>query len=139
MKNFKEVAEALLAGETLINRGAEVTYKLNADGNLTRVHIPSNEKTTEDNIGSAPDMLEIYKPTIRIGSYDVPEPVRTRLDDGQVYYCVDLYSDNFYTDAYWINSTYHESKLFNGFIHLTREAAMLHGEALASLTKEKTK
>ena len=73
--------------------------------------------------------------TIRIGEYDVPEPLRD-LRDGQKYYSVSLFGpvgEDYYADGC------HLSKVAAsmGLLHDTREAAELHSKALLSFTEKK--
>ena len=78
--------------------------------------------------------------TIRIGDYDVPEPVRESLEDGQVYFAVALLVREDKVPAYkleWEGDLIDIRLLEQGRIHLTKEAAELHAKALLSFTKQK--
>ena len=73
--------------------------------------------------------------TIRIGEYDVPEPVREPLKEDQEYYYPAVGSESFSYRGQWENTgNVHHRLLGRGLVHLTREAASIHGKALASLT-----
>ncbi|WP_340611110.1 hypothetical protein [Xenorhabdus bharatensis] len=89
-------------------------------------------------IGFNPGFKYRLKPrTIKIGEYDVPEPVRERLSDNDVYYSptVEQGSGSFsrYT---WHGDLFDIRALSNGLIHLDRESAELHAKALISLTQQ---
>ena len=71
--------------------------------------------------------------TIRIGEYDVPEPLRVEPDNGAFVFMAS--ADSVYGIIYYnriLNST---KQLFErGLLHTTKEAAILHSKALVSLT-----
>ena len=73
--------------------------------------------------------------TIRIGKYDVPEPVREPLECGQVYFIPDLVELRFVQEFSWQGNVSDKLFLRRGLIHLTKEATVIHAEALLSLTK----
>ena len=73
--------------------------------------------------------------TIRIGEYDVPEPVRETLEDYQEYWGVDTMAEELAWKYTWHNALFCNLKLRRGLIHLTKEAAVIHAKALISLTK----
>lgn len=73
--------------------------------------------------------------TIRIGKYDVPEPVREPLECGQVYFIPDLVELRFVQEFSWQGHVSDKLFLRCGLIHLTKEAAVIHAKALISLTK----
>ena len=73
--------------------------------------------------------------TIRIGEYDVPEPMREIPAWGTTYYVVDTVvpiSPRKYT---WVGDTSDISWFNIGILHSTRDAAVLHAQALISLTE----
>ncbi|PHM22366.1 hypothetical protein [Xenorhabdus ehlersii] len=76
--------------------------------------------------------------TIKIGEYDVPEPVREPLEYEQVYYCPDIEEekDGLYWDNYWSGSSCDYVRLERGLIHLDIESAIIHAKALISLTQK---
>lgn len=74
--------------------------------------------------------------TIRIGEFDVPEPVREPLEVGATYY-VAVLTSNAASHMRWGGSTSEMDWLRRGLIHLTREAAELHTKALLSFTATK--
>ena len=73
--------------------------------------------------------------TIRIGEYDVPEPVREPLEDDKEYWGVDPMAEELAWKYKWKNALFCNLRLRRGLIHLTKEAAVIHAKALLSLTK----
>jgi hypothetical protein len=75
--------------------------------------------------------------TININGHEVPEPVREPLSEGDAYYFVSLYTSDGASESHW-----HETagvsrlRLDKGIIHLTREAAEIHANALLSFTQK---
>lgn len=72
--------------------------------------------------------------TIRIGEYDVPEPLRVVPERGQKVWGVHVSSDSLSYSMHWVPGDTSMTLLCNGMLHLTREAAELHTRALISLT-----
>ena len=72
--------------------------------------------------------------TILINGHEVPEPCRTPLGDGEVYWTVSLAYGK--TSLHWDNDGVDYSYLKNGFVHLTSEAAEKHFNALKSFTAQ---
>ena len=72
---------------------------------------------------------------IMINGHEVPEPHRTPLKDGEVYWALTLFSRA--TSLRWKDDDFDNSYLENGFIHLTRDAAEKHFNALKSFTAQK--
>ena len=70
--------------------------------------------------------------TIQINGHEVPEPHRTPLKDGEVYWVLSLFSGA--TSLRWTDDDFDNSYLENGFVHLTEEAAKKHYEAIRSFT-----
>lgn len=73
--------------------------------------------------------------TIRIGKYDVPEPVREPLENGTEYWGVDLTAEELAWNYKWNSAVFCNLMWRRGLIHLTKEAAVIHAKALLSLTK----
>ena len=69
---------------------------------------------------------------ILINGHEVPEPHRTPLKDGEVYWALTLFSSA--TSLRWKGDDFDNSYLKNGFVHLTKEAAEKHFNALKSFT-----
>ena len=70
--------------------------------------------------------------TILINGHEVPEPCRTPLKDGEVYWTISIVGGS--TSLLWADDYLDSSYLENGFIHLTKEAAEKHFNALKSFT-----
>ena len=70
--------------------------------------------------------------TILINGHKVPEPQRTPLKDGEVYWTF-TFADGA-IDLHWLSDDEDNRYLRNGFVHLTREAAEKHFNALKSFT-----
>lgn len=80
--------------------------------------------------------------TIRIGEYDVPEPLREAPEIGTTYYVINIYSGGADVCVWGSYMEFELEALRRGFLHATREAAELHAKALhakaiISLTKAK--
>jgi hypothetical protein len=73
--------------------------------------------------------------TIRIGNFDVPEPLRVAPGKKTVYFYPDVISSNLVASYSWLNDEIDNTLLERRVVHLTKEAAKLHAEALLSLSK----
>ena len=73
--------------------------------------------------------------TIRIGEYDVPEPVREPLEKDTEYWIAHFSLEELANRFKWYSDKFDNRVLKNGLIHLTKEAAVIHAKALMSLTK----
>ena len=82
------------------------------------------------------DLTERIAPrTIRIGAFDVPEPYRGEMREGQGYFIPNICCiSEFASGVRWHGGKFDHIYLKRGLVHLTPEAAELHGKALASLT-----
>ena len=69
---------------------------------------------------------------ILINGHEVPEPCRTPLKDGEVYWTISIVGGS--TSSLWQGDVLDFGCLENGFIHLTRDAAEKHFNALKSFT-----
>jgi hypothetical protein len=85
---------------------------------------------------SLPENYRIAPRTIRIGNYDVPEPYRgeMEMEIGDTYFVTNLTNPDLHLEYQWDDDNADELHMKRGLIHLTPEAAALHGKALASLT-----
>ena len=72
---------------------------------------------------------------ILINGHEVPEPHRKPLEIGNTYWTFTFFF-NGVTDFNWADDLDDNSVLKNGFIHLTKEAAEKHFNALKSFTAE---
>lgn len=73
--------------------------------------------------------------TIRIGEYDVPEPLRVAPEQGQKVWGAHVSSNSLCYSMNWVTGDNSIGLLFNGMLHASREAAETHTRALISLTK----
>ena len=73
--------------------------------------------------------------TIRIGEYDVPEPVREPLEKDTEYWIAHFSLEGLANRFKWYSDKFDNRVLKSGLIHLTKEAAVIHAEALLSLTQ----
>ena len=75
--------------------------------------------------------------TIRIGEYDVPEPMRVEPADGVGYYLPNVLTPDLPHYRVCFGTENKLSWLAEGLCHATKEAANTHAMALISLTKAK--
>jgi len=77
--------------------------------------------------------------TIRIGEFDVPEPLLVAPGPGKVtqYWAATLTSTGDSAGFIWNDDCWDKLRLARGLIHLTQEAAELHAKALLSFTEVK--
>jgi hypothetical protein len=129
MLNHKEVLEALLAGETLVDL-QDKNISLRLDGNIIIDEVL--RKKSNIILGS----WEIKPKTININGFEVPEPVRKPLDNGESYYLAGITKIDSDCVATWHNNLCDYNWLQKGLIHLTKEAAILHTKALLSFTEK---
>ena len=83
---------------------------------------------------SNPEYYRVKPKTMNINGYEVPEPVRTKLNEEDTYYIPDVLGYAFYIADWW-SDTDQDLKFLNlGLIHLTKEAAIQHAKALLIFT-----
>ena len=75
--------------------------------------------------------------TIWINGYEVPEPHRVPLKEGEEYWVISLARGT--AILRWCDDDVDTSYLENGFVHLTEEAAEKHFEAIKSFTAQEAK
>lgn len=81
-------------------------------------------------------------PIIKIGDIDVPEPVREPPEYGTKYYTPDIRGNRGWGGASGcLSATWNDDRVDNrllrrGLIHLNRESAELHAQALIALTSK---
>ncbi len=74
--------------------------------------------------------------TIRIGEFDVPEPLRTAPEPGQHFYVTTILHPKQRAEGLsWRGNDTQQHWLRTGVLHLTSEAAELHARALLSFTQ----
>ena len=83
---------------------------------------------------AVPETYRIAPRTIRIGAFDVPEPYRGEMRKGDTYFIPNFNNSDLIAEYNWEDDDADELHMKRGLIHLTPEAAALHGKALASLT-----
>ena len=71
--------------------------------------------------------------TILINGHEVPEPCRTPLEIGDAYWTFTFFFAGV-IEVYWGGDSEDHNAFKNGFIHLTKEAAEKHLNALKSFT-----
>lgn len=77
--------------------------------------------------------------TVNINGHEVPEPCRKEPLVGERYCIPNILSNVLFDEFIWRRDTYDYNHLNLGLIHLTKEAAIAHAEALLSFTKETDK
>ena len=127
MLNHREVLEALLAGETLVDvADSGITIRFNG------TNILDQESEEQETICLFD--WKIKPRTININGYEVPEPL-SNLVITERYYLPYLPDGNIYEFTF-DNSIINSNRWVTlGLVHKTREAAELHLEALLSFTK----
>ena len=73
--------------------------------------------------------------TININGHEVPKPYRGEMQYGQSYYVTELETSELCTQLSWNEDLWDQSAMERGIIHLTKEAAIKHAEALLSFTE----
>jgi len=73
--------------------------------------------------------------TININGLEVPEPYRGEMEIGQSYYHPNFENEDIANSYVWNDDTVDVRIRDRGLLHLTEEAAELHGRALASFTE----
>ena len=91
-------------------------------------------EVVESDFSDPPEEYRIAPRTIRIGAFDVPEPYRREMEIGDTYFVTNLTNPDLHLEYQWDDDNADELHMKRGLIHLTPEAAELHGKALASLT-----
>ena len=71
--------------------------------------------------------------TILINGHEVPEPHRTPLEIGDAYWTFTFFFAGV-IEVYWDGDSNDHNAFKNGFVHLTKEAAEKHLNALKSFT-----
>ena len=95
-------------------------------------------KLFNDSARAAFDLIKEYTPpanTININGYDVPQPVREPLDNGDMYYAASPTTHGTPIRAEWRHDEFDKNALKNGLIHLSKKAVKKHNKALKSFTK----
>ncbi len=115
-----------------------------ADGKTIQVrhigHEPVIWQTVEHPlvfIGDCATELRIESKTVAINNIEVPCPVREKLKVGDKYWIPDVKCPDgyLYDSDTWDGYVLDMSRLKAGVIHLTKESAIAHAEALLSFTR----
>jgi hypothetical protein len=140
MKNDLELFQALINGETI-----ELTErtKQNKRSNGYKGKFPSwklIDNSLKDLMESGYSIVSFHKQdlqikprTIKIGEFEVSNPVKS-VELDVVYYYPALSQDELYDTATWSNDCFDINRLSRGLIHLSKAAAILHAKALLSFT-----
>ena len=84
-----------------------------------------------------PEIKYRRKPkTININGHEVPKPYRGEMKDGMYYYMPNFWGQSGYDSYRWDSDHCEEITKSKGLLHLTKEAAIKHTEALLSFTKQ---
>lgn len=72
--------------------------------------------------------------TIQVNGFDVPEPVRKKLKDGDKYFVPSVSSKDFFGGTWiWFSDGCGQTMLSRGLIHLTKENAIIHAKAMLGI------
>jgi len=126
MLNHREILEALLAGETLVDLyDDKMTRRLYGDRIIDQNSLSGDSIALLD--------WKIKPRTININGYEVPEPIRVKPRLGDKFYTVYLSAGT--VECFTFDDSMTCNRWFNqGLAHKTREAAELHLKALLSFT-----
>ena len=75
--------------------------------------------------------------TIKIGDFDVPDPMRNEPDPWCEYFVVEILGDIPALRQTWNGLDYEKRWLSRGLCHKSKESAIAHAEAIISLTRAK--
>lgn len=133
----RELFEALLKGETIIEKESDNIFK--TEWRLEGEHILSTARTGNGRLLDIPLTNLMIKPrTININGFEVPEPCRKPLNKGTVYYYFEPFIPKDNVDSLlWVDDDIDRKLLGLGIIHLTKENAIQHIKALLSFTEVK--
>ena len=134
MKNHEELFTALLAGETIQANGRK--YRL-INGRMNGC-IHNTDKITIwgaiDEIPSYED-ASIVPRTININGHEVPEPLRVAPKEGTPVF-IPAFDEDLFSEYTYLHAGISYDFLKHGVLHLTKEAAIAHANALLSFTKK---
>jgi hypothetical protein len=133
MLNHREVLEALLAGETLVDlKDDKITRRLEGDSIIDQNSISEDAIALED--------WKIKPKTISINGFEVPEPVKEPLPVGKRFFIPNLAvthpQSTLSSFTFWSGVEADMIWLQRGLIHLTEEAAIEHAKVLLSFTEK---
>lgn len=126
---YAEILQAIINGE-------EIQYYHEADDEW----VTQSSELTLQEIASGefiPQEYRVKSSAIKIGDFDVPEPMQKAPEAGKHYYVPALSYAVGYETVVWEGCEFDQRHLEGGLAHSTKEAAALHSKALISLTKLK--
>lgn len=128
MNSYKEVFQALADGKeievkVLIGDAAQVWQTVTAFKVCELI-------STEFDVAR----FRIKPETVTINGRKVPKPETEAPKIGKIYYCASVFYEGGYDVSRWDGDTADERLLQRGLVHLTKEAAIAHAEALISFT-----
>lgn len=118
----------------------EISEVIVAAANGEEIQVSYDGKTWANKIGLNFDSGYKYrvKPrTIKIGDFDVPEPMRVEPKIGSVVYYANPYPSNSALKFYWGGSRDEKLLLARGMIHADSFGAEIHAKAIVSFTEMK--
>lgn len=124
MNEFQEWCKEILPIVQAAANGETIEYDLTTGGWETKEHADISKARK----------YRIKPKTIRIGEYDVPEPCREPLENGDLYWIADLGGESPLLGCTWREDRIDDIWLLRGIIHRTQEAADIHSKALISLS-----
>jgi hypothetical protein len=126
MKNDREMMQALLDDETLVNKDG-LTWNISHDGFML----------WPIGCGKYPDYSNVkIKPrTININGFEVPEPLRKYPEVGTVIFLASTNCKRGNNYSKWRNEETYFEWIEKGIVHLTQESAQKHIDALLSFTR----
>ena len=124
MNEFQEWCKEILPIVQAAANGETIEYQLTTGDWCPKEHANISEGVK----------YRIKPRTIRIGEYDVPEPCREPLENGDLYWVAALDEESPLRAYTWRGYRIDTICLSRGIIHRTQEAADIHSEALISLT-----
>jgi len=129
MLTARDLLQAILDGKTIVHESGRV-LRLNANGNIS--HGGDGFDLT------VPEWWKIKPEVILINGIEVPKPESIApAEDTKYYYPVVGYTGGCeaYNESLWTNYDVDIATLNLGLVHLTKEAAIQHAQALLSFTR----
>jgi hypothetical protein len=126
----RELLQAILDGKTIVHRYSNRELKLLKTNDLSQDGMVFDL--------SCPNYWYIKPEVLLINGIEVPKPESVAPQGETMYYYVVLDctgNDNDYEEAAWISDAIDKQRLILGIVHLTKEAASKHAQALLSFTK----
>jgi hypothetical protein len=124
---YKDILIAIANGEQIQWRNIDETWRDEPAKEVLREIAGSM---------SSPERYRIKPKTIRIGEFEVPEPLRETPAIGEKYFVANTASYSYPVfSSEWSGDDVDFYRLNIGLIHLTEEATQLHLDALLSFTR----